>query len=255
MEVESVLVTGANRGIGLEFVRQLVQLPQPPRFVFATYRDRNTVEALKKIRDASKETQVILIKMDIRQADQIETARKIIEDMVGDKRLNLLINNAGALRWKGFSEITEEDLLFHFSTNTVGPVMVLKAMLPLLQRAADPKSGGMNASRAAVLNISAGGGSIAQLTEQTPKEFLEIMSYRTSKAALNMAMRVVALTVKEKGVLVVNMCPGWVKTDMGTEKAHLEVTESISCMLETLIQLKESHHGAFLDRNGKTIPF
>ncbi|GFR23952.1 uncharacterized protein TNCT_441691 [Trichonephila clavata] len=184
MEVESVLVTGANRGIGLEFVRQLVELPKPPRFVFAAYRDRNTVEALKKIRDASKETQVILIKMDIRQADQIESARKIIEDMVGDKGLNILIKNAGALRWVGFPEITEEDLLFHFSTNTVGPVMVLKAMLPLLQRAADHKSGGMNASRAAALNISSGGGSIEQLTEQTPNEFLQIMGYRTSKVLL-----------------------------------------------------------------------
>ncbi|GFS60262.1 c-factor [Trichonephila inaurata madagascariensis] len=222
MEVESVLVTGANRGIGLEFVRQLVQLPQPPRFVFATYRDRNTVEALKKIRDASKETQVILIKMDIRQADQIEAARKIIEDMVGDKGLNLLINNAGALRWLGFPEITEEDLLFHFSTNTVGPVMVLKALLPVLQRAADYKSGGMNASRAAVLNISSRGGSIGRLTEESSQEWLKVMGYRTSKAALNMAMRVVALTVKEKGVLVVNMCPGWVKTDMGSERAEIE---------------------------------
>ncbi|GFR18843.1 uncharacterized protein TNCT_284321 [Trichonephila clavata] len=255
MEVESVLVTGANRGIGLEFVRQLVELPKPPRFVFATYRDWNTVEALKKIRDAFKETQVILIKMDIRQADQIESARKIIEDMVGDKGLNLLINNAAALRWVGFPEITEEDLLFHFSTNTVGQVMVLKAMLPLLQRAANYKSGGMNASRAAALNISAKGGSIEQLTEQTPKEFLQIMGYRTSKAALNMAMRVVALTVKGTGILVVNMCPGWVKTDMGTERAYLELTESISSMLKTLPQLNESHHGTFLDRNGKTIPF
>ncbi|GFR23950.1 uncharacterized protein TNCT_441681 [Trichonephila clavata] len=254
MEVESVLVTGANRGIGLEFVRQLVELPKPPRFVFATYRDRNTVEALKKITDASKETQVILIKMDIRQADQIESARKIIEDMVGDKGLNLLINNAGALRWVGFPEITEEDLLFHFSTNTVGPVMVLKAMLPVLQRAADHKSKGMNASRAAVLNISSVGGSIGHLTE-TSQEWLNVMGYRTSKAALNMAMRVVALTVKERGILVVNMCPGWVKTDMGSERAELEVTESISSILKTLSQLNESQHGAFLDRNGKTIPF
>ncbi|GFS93666.1 uncharacterized protein NPIL_176161 [Nephila pilipes] len=255
MEVDSVLVTGANRGIGLEFVRQLVALPKPPRFVFATYRDRNSVEALKKIRETTKGTQVLLIKMDIREADQIEAARKIVEDMVGDRGLNLLINNAGALKWTGFPEITEEDLLFHFSTNTVGPVMVLKEMLPLLQRAATQKSAGMSVSRAAVLNISSMGGSITSLTEQTPKEFLKVMGYRTSKAALNMAMKVVALTVKEKGVLVVNMCPGWVKTDMGSERADLEVTDSISTMLKTLSQLDESHHGAFLDRKGETIPF
>ncbi|GFS60267.1 uncharacterized protein TNIN_257511 [Trichonephila inaurata madagascariensis] len=126
MEVESVLVTGANRGIGLEFVRQLAQQPKPPRYVFASYRDPNTLQTLEKVRDASKETQIVLVKMDVRKKNEIEGVRNIIEDTVGDKGLNLLINNAGAFKWLGFPEITEEDLLFHFSNNAVGPVMVLK---------------------------------------------------------------------------------------------------------------------------------
>ncbi|GFQ83647.1 c-factor [Trichonephila clavata] len=75
------------------------------------------------------------------------------------------------------------------------------------------------------------------------------------QAALNMAMRVIAYTVKDQGILVVNICPGWVKTDMGSELAHLEVEESISSMLKTFPLLNESNHAALLDRNGKTVPF
>ncbi|GBM00310.1 hypothetical protein AVEN_32651-1 [Araneus ventricosus] len=86
-------------------------------------------KALKKIRDKSEQTEVVLIKMDIRNLNDIENARKSIEDKVGDKGLNLLINNAGVLKHQGFPEITEENLLFHFTTNTIGPVMVLKVNL------------------------------------------------------------------------------------------------------------------------------
>ncbi|GIY00012.1 hypothetical protein CDAR_79671 [Caerostris darwini] len=81
------------------------------------------------------------------------------------------------------------------------------------------------------------------------------MGYSISKAALNMAMRVIACTVKDQGILVVNISPGWVKTDMGTSQAVLEVSESISAMMETMQRLNETHHGSFLDRNGNVIPF
>ncbi|GBM11899.1 hypothetical protein AVEN_209604-1 [Araneus ventricosus] len=63
MEVESVLVTGANRGIGLELVKQLVQLPKPPKYVFATYRDESSTQDLKNVKDSSKESHVVLVKM------------------------------------------------------------------------------------------------------------------------------------------------------------------------------------------------
>ncbi|GBM26212.1 C-factor [Araneus ventricosus] len=252
MEIESVLITGANRGIGLEFVKQLVKLPRPPKYIFATYRDRNTIETLKQLRDDSKETIILLIKMDARNADQIESARRIIEDMVGEKGLNLLINNAGVLKRQGFPETTEENMLLHFETNTVGPVMIFKAMLPLLQKAATNGPAGMNVSKATVLNISSAGGSIKS---QTSKGSVDSISYKTSKAALNMAMKVISLTIRDQGILVVNMCPGWVKTDLGSAAAQLEVSESVSAMMSTLSRLNESHHATFVDRNGETIPY
>ncbi|XP_055953219.1 C-factor-like [Argiope bruennichi] len=255
MEAESVMVTGANRGIGLEFVKQLVKLPKPPRLVFATYRNKNTIQDLKDIQENCKETQVVLIQMNVSNCNDIEKAKKIIEEKVGDEGLSLLINNAGTARYLGFPEITEEDMLFHFNTNAVGPVMVLKTMLPLLQKSAARDTSGMKVSRSAVVNISSLMGSITELTDSHSKEWLNVLSYRTSKTALNMAMRVIALTIKGQGILVVNMCPGWVKTDMGTDQATLEPSESISAMLKTFSNLNESHHGTFLDRNGNSIPF
>ncbi|KAF8771528.1 Speckle-type POZ protein B like protein [Argiope bruennichi] len=211
MEAESVMVTGANRGIGLEFVKQLVKLPKPPRFVFATYRNENSIQDLKDIQEKCKETQVVLIQMDISNCNDIEKAKKVIEEKVGDKGLNLLINNAGVGIDLGFPEITEENMLFHFNTNTVGPVIFLKTMLPLLQKSAARDTSGMKVSRSAVVNISSLMGSITELTDSHSKEWLNVLSYRTSKTALNMAMRVIALTIKGQGILVVNMCPGWLK--------------------------------------------
>ncbi|GIY60024.1 c-factor [Caerostris extrusa] len=345
MEVETVLVTGANRGIGLEFVRQLVQLSKPPLYLCllltemrlryrqtaladdgavapmqkkkcvhnsnfqchrglldypSDYRIREvrfetrqenqklpstpsfsqqprggprppwgcceneeeeyissfgTYQALKEIKDASKETEIHLIKLDVSKTDEIENARKTVAEVVGDRGLNLLINNAGAARWLGFPDITEEDMVFHFKTNTVGPVIVFKEMLPLLQISAKHKSTGVDVSKTIVLNISSTAGSIAVLTDTNPlwREYLSVMGYRISKTALNMAMRVAALSVKDEGILVVNMCPGWVKTDMGTDRAMIEVSESVSDMMKMLPQLNVTHQGAFLDRHGNTI--
>ncbi|GBM38209.1 hypothetical protein AVEN_8272-1 [Araneus ventricosus] len=80
--------------------------------------------------------------------------------------------------------------------------------------------------------------------------------YFPMQAALNMAMRVAAAKVKDKGILIVMMCPGWVKTDMGgRERAVLEPEESIADMLKTLSTLKESHHGIYMDRLGTPYPF
>ncbi|KAF8771220.1 C-factor like protein [Argiope bruennichi] len=193
--------------------------------------------------------------MDIRNANDIESAQKAVEERVRDKGLNLLINNAGVLKHQGFPEITEENLLFHFTTNTIGPVMVLKKMLPLLQRAANHKTTGMCISRSAVLNLSSTLGCITTAMDEVFSEFLSVMGYRVSKVALNMAMRIAAFKIKEQGILIVNMCPGWVKTDMGTDRALIEVEESVSDMIKTLPELNESHHGSYLDRNGKVINF
>ncbi|GBM38202.1 hypothetical protein AVEN_8267-1 [Araneus ventricosus] len=130
-------------------------------------------------------------------------------------------------------------------------------MLPSLERAAElhAGTGGMSASWATVLNMTSMAGSITNAGFVFTED-LAVPSYKIGKAALNMAMRVAAAKVKDKGILIVMMCPGWLKTDMGgRERAVLEPEESIADMLKTLSTLNESHHGIYMDRLGTPYPF
>jgi len=256
MELHSVLVTGANRGIGLEFVRQLTNQTKPPQFLFATYRSSEGLDALTKIKNSCSGCQVELLKMDVTKHEDIVAVRRVVEQKVGEKGLTLLINNAGIAEPLGFPNVTEENLLKHFTVNTVGPTMVFQEMLPSLQKAAAANKAidGMSATRAAVLNLTSMVGSITK----TGVEFIEdivAIGYKTSKAGLNMAMRAIAAKVKEENILVVMMCPGYVKTDMNTTHGQITPEESISVMLKTLQTLNKTHHGTFMDRLGNLYPF
>jgi NAD(P)-dependent dehydrogenase (short-subunit alcohol dehydrogenase family) len=256
MKVDSVFVTGANRGIGLEFVRQFSLLEDAPRFIFATYRNPDTIQALKDIQDSSSKSRVILIKMDVNEKEDMDIAKQIVEENVGDKGLTMLINNAGMALPVAFPDLTAENLEVHFKTNAVGPILLLQTLYPLLETAASTSnSSEMSASRAMVLNISSLAGSITN----TGKEFtidLVVPGYKISKAAFNMGMRVIAANVKDKGVLIVNMCPGWVKTDMGgKDQGMITVEESIGTILKTLGELNDTHHGSFMDRSANLYAF
>ncbi|KFM72224.1 putative oxidoreductase, partial [Stegodyphus mimosarum] len=253
MEVKSVFVTGANRGIGLEFVRQLVALPIPPRYVFATYRNPDTIQALKDIKSSSKNSEVVLIQMDVTKLE-IGAARKIVEEHVGEDGLTLLINNAGVAEMQPFPNVTTDNLLKHFNVNTVGPIMIFQDLYPTLLKAAEHSNSGMSVNRAMVLNITSMAGSITRAGKEFVQD-LVVPGYKISKAGLNMAMRCFAANVKDKGILIVMMCPGWVKTDMGSERGEITVEESISAMLQTLPKLNDTHQGLYMDRFGNGYPF
>ncbi|KAG8197862.1 hypothetical protein JTE90_024261 [Oedothorax gibbosus] len=255
MKIESVLVTGANRGIGFEFVKQFSELEDPPAFVFATYRNESTVEDLKKLQEKSAKSRVILIKLDTTVQQEIEEARITVEQTLRGRGLNLLVNNAGRGLSGRFPNITQDQLLLLFKTNTVGPIMMLQAFYPLLEKAAsNSKATEMSTSRACVLNISSVNGSI----QKTGVDLMYwyIPEYKISKAALNMGMRIIAANVRDKGILVVNVCPGWVKTDLGgKDKGHITPEECIGDMLKLLPTLNKTQHGSFMDRMGNRYEF
>uniref|UniRef100_A0A2L2YDE2 C-factor n=1 Tax=Parasteatoda tepidariorum TaxID=114398 RepID=A0A2L2YDE2_PARTP len=250
MKIGNVFITGANRGIGYEFVRQLILREDPPKIIFATYRSGSTVLDLKALQDNAVRTKLILIKMDVNAPEEIEVAKKIVEANTGDEGLHLLINNAGIFEILPLEHMTVENLEKHFKTNTVGPMMLSKVMQPFLEKAVLKNDG----YKVVLLSISSLLGSITN----TGNNFfdLNVPSYKISKAALNMAMKILASTLKDKGILVAMINPGWVKTDMGNrDLAEITPEESISAMLKTLEQINRDHHGAFIDRFGKTIPF
>ncbi|KAL2300232.1 hypothetical protein Nmel_012200, partial [Mimus melanotis] len=213
----TVLLTGSNRGIGLELVKQLLGSPRPPAWIFATCRDPEGPRA-QELRDlASKHPNLVLVELDVENPSAITDAAKVVEGKLDGMGLNLLINNAGIYTPTASLETVDaEDMVKTYKTNAVGPMLMAQAFLPLLKKAAqDSKEKGMSCSKAAIINISTILGSI----KKTPDSFFHpVISYRCSKAALNMLTMCQALTYKEAGILCVALHPGWVKTDMGTQE-------------------------------------
>uniref|UniRef100_A0A8C8B0H1 C-factor n=1 Tax=Otus sunia TaxID=257818 RepID=A0A8C8B0H1_9STRI len=168
--------------------------------------------------------------------------------------LNLLINNAGIYTPTASLETADaEEMIRTYKTNAVGPMLMAQAFLPLLKKAArESTEKGLSCSKAAIINISTIMGSIEKTSESFCKP---VISYRCSKAALNMLTKCQALTYGEAGILCVALHPGWVKTDMGSQEADLTVDTSVRGLLSVLPILSEKHSGTLLNWEGKAIPW
>ncbi|NXE09207.1 GSFK dehydrogenase, partial [Lophotis ruficrista] len=179
LQVCSVLVTGANRGIGLGFVRNLLAMPDPPKWVFATCRDPEGQRAQDLQNLASKHPNLVIVQLDVTDPASIQAAAARVEEKLGGSGLNLLINNAGIGKLNTLDTETLEDMIQIYTTNTVGPLLVGQAFLPLLKKAAQWSPGSaLSCSKAAIINISSSAGSIASLFGW---ELMQVVSYRCSK--------------------------------------------------------------------------
>ncbi|KFP28115.1 C-factor, partial [Colius striatus] len=154
---------------------------------------------------------------DVEKPSAVRAAVQLVGEKLKGTGLNLLINNAGIYSpTASLHTVGAEDMVQTYMTNAVGPMLVAQAFLPLLKKAAqESPEKGLSCSRAAIINISSILGSI----EKTPDSFFKpVISYRCSKAALNMLTKCQALTYGEAGILCVALHPGWVKTDMGSQE-------------------------------------
>ncbi|EOB05238.1 C-factor, partial [Anas platyrhynchos] len=246
----SSLPVGSNRGIGLELVKQLLGGPRPPAWIFATCRDPEGLGAQAELRDlASRHPNLVLVKLDVANPSAIADAAKIVEGKLNGAGLNLLINNAGIYAQVSLETVDSEEMIRAYRTNAVGPLLMAQAFLPLLKKAAQNSTEkGLSCSKAAIINISTVMGSIQKTSESF---FKPVISYRCSKAALNMLTKCQALTYGEAGILCVALHPGWVKTDMGTQEADLTVDTSVRGLLSVLPVLSEKHSGNLLNWEGK----
>ncbi|KAJ8252622.1 hypothetical protein COCON_G00219340 [Conger conger] len=206
----SVLITGANRGLGLQMVKDLAKSNERPDRVFATARKPADAKELQDL--ARSNSRVHIITLDVNSQTSIDTAVQEVTSLVGNEGLNCLINNAAINITGELETVTADNMMKVFESNAVSPLMVTKAFLPLL-RAAATRGSGMGIHRAAVVNMSSGLGSI-QLNWGPDFTFMAY-TYRTSKAALNMLTRCLARQLEAEGVLCMALHPGWVRTDMG----------------------------------------
>ena len=160
---------------------------------------------------------------------------------------NLLIKHFSNLR--DLDKITPEDMIQSYEVNCVGPLFLARELLPLLKAAVNPEQPKFNINQAAIIMMST---AVASIEENSGGG---IYPYRSSKSALNMAMKSLSVDLKETGILVMAMHPGWVKTRMGGPNALIDTETCCSGMIETLNSLTEKDHGAFLRYNNTTIPW
>jgi len=228
----SVLVTGANRGLGLEFVRQYAH---DGARVFATARTPAQSDALLDLAAASK-GKVTIHPLDV--ASPASVAHLATE--IGDEPLDILINNAGVYGGdhQRLGDIDYETWLRTLSVNTLGPVRVVEALRANLARGREKKA----------IALTSGMGSTARHDGAA-------LVYRSSKAALNNAMRGLSLALKSEGLIVVAVHPGWVQTDMGGPSASLAPKQSISALRKIIAALKPGDTGKFLNYDGSELPW
>ncbi|PWA19939.1 hypothetical protein CCH79_00016584, partial [Gambusia affinis] len=247
---KSVLITGSSRGIGLQLVKELANSSNRPATIIATARNPAASTALQEL--SKTHSGLHIVTFDVSSEESISSASEQVRSIVGNSGLNCLINNAAIGFSTNISTVTPEAMMTMFQVNTVAPLFVTKAFMPLLETAAAARAGGMGIHRAAVINMSSVLGSITLNCGDAAK--FQSYAYRTSKAALNMVTRCLAADLESSGILCMSLHPGWVRTDMGGPHADLTVEQSVSGILSVLFSLSERDHGEFLDYHGQKLP-
>lgn len=224
-----VLVTGANRGLGLEFVRQYLAAGWT---VTATCRNPRDAEHLEKL------------DVRVRALDMCETSSfsKFAASLAGTP-VDLLVNNAGIYGARGRAQVLstldvpswQETLL----VNAIAPIKLTEALLPNLLRATAPKAIFISTNMAS-FGLDTGG-----------SEYI----YRSSKAALNSAVHLLGKDIVPMGITVAALHPGWVHTDMGGPNAPLSPRVSVEGMRAVIEGLAPSSGPSFVNYDGQPIPW
>ncbi|XP_078525571.1 C-signal-like [Lissotriton helveticus] len=250
----TILITGCNRGLGLEMVRQLLAKPSAPEQIFATCRAPESPQSQALNELAAKHSNLKVVQLEATDPTSVNKAAKEVEAHLKGAGLNVLINNAGIMPPSTLETVDAEDLMHLYTTNVVGPLLVTKAFLHLLKKAAkDNAQAGMSCSKAAVINMSTRLSSIAACYEQF--DHVPVVSYRCSKAALNMLTKCQSLGYKPDGIMCTAIHPGWVQTDLGGSEAPLTTKDSIRGILNVLCSLSEKDNGCLVDWEGNSVPW
>jgi NAD(P)-dependent dehydrogenase (short-subunit alcohol dehydrogenase family) len=226
----TVLVTGANRGLGLEFVRQYAA---DGAEVIACCRDPDAAAELQALAAASA-GRVRMLKLDV--ASQADVAA--LKAALAGQPIDVLINNAGISgpRRQSSDDIDLEGWLETFRVNTVAPVALAQALHSNLKAGAEKK---LAAITSQLGSTAANGG--------------QRYAYRSSKAALNNAMRGLSRDWASDGILVGVFHPGWVRTDMGGQSAPVSPEASVRGLRQRIAELGPKNSGAYVDYTGAAL--
>lgn len=230
-----MVITGAGRGLGLEFTRQWLRAGHA---VFALARKPEASEALAGL-GKEHAARLFTHPCDVASDGSVEEARaRVAREW---DAVDLLVNNAGTYpgRQETLESLSQDDFRKVMEVNALGPLRVSRAFRLLLGKGSDPR----------VVNLTSLMGSIADNASGGS------WSYRTSKAALNMITKNLAHELKAAGIGAFVIHPGWVKTAMGGDRAPLEIRDSVAAMIRTIDRLTLDRTGSFVDRMGEPLPW
>lgn len=243
-------ITGTNRGLGLEFVRQLAA--SHDNTILALTRTLSSdLTDLKAVSAASSKTHIL--ECDTGSSESIQSfaneAKKLLSDQ--GHKIDVLINNAGINfnSWQSSLALEPDSLLHQIRINVIGPATTVQML----------HAAGLLSPQVRVINLTSGLGSMAESLGPSGNTSRKCCGYSISKAGLNMLSVHQSGDLREKGGLpgavVVVIDPGWVKTRMGGAGAVLEPEESIGRMLKVVGGLRDEDNGTFLKYNGERIPW
>lgn len=228
----TALVTGVNRGLGLEFIKQYSQAGWQ---VIGTCRDLGSAVEASGLADVASNIELYPLEMTSAEAiaDFAETLK--------DRPVDHLVLNAGVMAEKAqvLGELEQEDFMHAMSVNTVSPALMIQAFRPHVRASEKKLIVGMSSILGSIAGNSDGG----------------LYSYRASKAALNAVVKSAASDLAGDGITVIAMHPGWVQTDMGGEGATITTGVSISGMLKVFDGLSAEDSGRFLTYDGSELPW
>jgi len=232
--MKTLLITGANRGIGLEFCKQY---SADGWRVLACCRDPGKAEALNKL--TARYSDLIKIHaLDVTNHAQIEQLARTLSD----ESIDLLINDAGiypAADKRGFGHTDYVEWMTAFNINAMAPLKIVEAFVQQIVRS----------KLKLIITITSQMGSVAD--NSSGGSYL----YRSSKAAANMVVKSLAVDLKDKGITSVAFNPGWVKTDMGGPNAMIPVEQSVTDMKKVIDALTLKDTGKFIGNDGLVIPW
>jgi NAD(P)-dependent dehydrogenase (short-subunit alcohol dehydrogenase family) len=224
------VITGANRGIGLEFIRQLSDRGAT---IHATARRPDEAQELQALADAHD---VTVHPLDVTDPTSVEAFGEALDGVDVD----VLINNAGVLhRGGGPDGFDFDEIETDFQVNAIGTLRVIEALKPRVAAAGGGK----------IVNITSKMGSIADNGSGGS------YAYRMSKCALNMATKSLAADLEGDDIVTFVMHPGWVQTRMGGDNALISPEKSVANMLERIAEVGPDQSGQFIEWDGGQIPW
>jgi len=225
----SILITGASRGLGLEFARQYAELGYR---VLAVARAPAQSPELSEL--ARGNSQVRLHALDVTDQAGVHA---LVDTLKGEP-IDILLNNAGTMgpKQQHLGTIDYAGMVQTLITNTVAPLRLAEALTENVAKS----------QRKLIVAVTSGMGSIADSSGG-------FYAYRASKAALNMSYHNLALDLKPRGITAIVINPGWVKTDMGGAGAQLEPAQSITAMRKVFDAVTLADSGKFMNYSGGTL--